>query len=270
MSMSYPAPEPTLHSPPPAGSAPKPKGILKNALPALPPLQTMPANYTGAHLSWDEQNIAETDMSGENFMKITEPKTPYVRYNAELDEVEGYSNIPDFSLTQRSPMSSVPASPHPGPGAAPPSPGIATRTESHSRSPDRRASFGYSGRPSASASSGSSRSASFSLPGEEAPVAVGEGEWGEVEEGEPLDEEAAKKHAEFVKARGRHYSNEAEAMKLMRIVSQMARMLPEEDDDGDKDEEEEQQAFYPEAEASPAGTNGAADGASSVSTSSSS
>jgi len=88
---------------------------------------------------------------------------------------------------------------------------------------------------------------------------VGEGEWGEVEEGEPLDEEAAKKHAEFVKARGRHYSNEAEAMK-------MARMLPEdEEEEADNDEEEK---GYPEAEASPAGANGAADGAS-VSTSSS-
>ncbi|KZT62795.1 hypothetical protein CALCODRAFT_1480 [Calocera cornea HHB12733] len=165
------------------------------------------ARAVSSSLSWDEKNIAETDMSGENFMKITEPKTPYVRYNAELDEVEGYSSmhpfplarlrtrlsedgtadqdIPDFSLTQRSPMSSVPPSPHPGP--APPSPGAA-RTES----PERRTSFGYggSGRPSVSASSGSSRSASFSLPGEEGTrVAVGEGEWGEVEEGEPLDEE---------------------------------------------------------------------------------
>lgn len=25
-------------------------------------------------------------------MKITEPKTPYVRYNAETDEVEGFSS----------------------------------------------------------------------------------------------------------------------------------------------------------------------------------
>jgi len=31
-----------------------------------------------------------------------------------------------------------------------------------------------------------------------------------------MDEEAAAKHAEFVKARGRHYSNEAEAMKRAR------------------------------------------------------
>jgi len=31
-----------------------------------------------------------------------------------------------------------------------------------------------------------------------------------------MDEEAAAKHAAFVKARGRHYSNEAEAMKRAR------------------------------------------------------
>lgn len=40
----------------------------------------------------------------------------------------------------------------------------------------------------------------------------------EVEEDEEMDEEAVKKHAAFVKARGRHYSNEAEAMKRARAL----------------------------------------------------
>ncbi|KAH9168190.1 hypothetical protein EDB89DRAFT_1855782, partial [Lactarius sanguifluus] len=40
-------------------------------------------------LQWDEANLALTELQKDSQMKITEPKTPYVRYNAELDEVEG-------------------------------------------------------------------------------------------------------------------------------------------------------------------------------------
>lgn len=42
---------------------------------------------------------------------------------------------------------------------------------------------------------------------------------------EEMDEETAAKHAAFVRARGRHYSNEAEAMK------RAAQMMDEDDDD---------------------------------------
>jgi protein phosphatase inhibitor 2 len=48
----------------------------------------------------------------------------------------------------------------------------------------------------------------------------------EIETEEEMDEEAAAKHAAFVRARGRHYSNEAEAMKK-------AAMLMDEEEDGD-------------------------------------
>jgi hypothetical protein len=40
-------------------------------------------------LQWDEANIALTEIQKDSLMKITEPKTPYVRYNPETDEVEG-------------------------------------------------------------------------------------------------------------------------------------------------------------------------------------
>lgn len=40
-------------------------------------------------LQWDEENLALTEAQKDSQMKITEPKTPYVRYNAETDEVEG-------------------------------------------------------------------------------------------------------------------------------------------------------------------------------------
>jgi hypothetical protein len=44
-------------------------------------------------LQWDEENIALTEIQKDSLMKITEPKTPYVRYNALTDEVEGGSSI---------------------------------------------------------------------------------------------------------------------------------------------------------------------------------
>jgi protein phosphatase inhibitor 2 len=47
----------------------------------------------------------------------------------------------------------------------------------------------------------------------------------EVETEEEMDEEAAAKHAAFVRARGRHYSNEAEAMK------RAAKMVDDEDEE---------------------------------------
>jgi protein phosphatase inhibitor 2 len=97
----------------------------------------------------------------------------------------------------------------------------------------RRTSFSSASRSASgsgrSGSAGSSRSTSFNLPDDERLVIrAAEGEPGEeVEFGEEMDEETAKKHAEFVRARGRHYSNEAEVMK------RAARLIAEEEDAND-------------------------------------
>lgn len=40
-------------------------------------------------LTWDEANLAETEIGKDSLMKIDEPKTPYVRYDAEKDLVLG-------------------------------------------------------------------------------------------------------------------------------------------------------------------------------------
>jgi protein phosphatase inhibitor 2 len=40
-------------------------------------------------LQWDEENLALTEAQKDSQMKITEPKTPYVRYDAETDTIEG-------------------------------------------------------------------------------------------------------------------------------------------------------------------------------------
>nr|GAT58478.1 predicted protein [Mycena chlorophos] len=202
---------------PRSNSNSKPKGILKHA--------PEPRGTGPAHLQWDEENIALTEIQKDSLMKITEPKTPYVRYDAETDTVEG--EIPNLDLNGHwsNPGSPVPASPMGLDGSGPSS---------------RRTSFSSNGRSNSisgrSGSDHSSRSTSFNLPDEarHGIRADGREPGDEVEFGEEMDEETAAKHAAFVRARGRHYSNEAEAMKLA------AKLLKdEEDDDADGDEVQE-------------------------------
>lgn len=57
-------------------------------------------------LQWDEENLALTEAQKDSQMKITEPKTPYVRYNAETDTVES-GKLPPITLpTSRLPIHS--------------------------------------------------------------------------------------------------------------------------------------------------------------------
>ena len=136
------------------------------------------------------------------------------------------------------------------PSARPTSPTISVSTTGADTSgpSSRRTSISSLGRPgtamSARSGSGtSSRSTSFSLPNDARSAIRADGRLSseEVEVDEEMDEEcefsgtsifyfwffcfveptylrdyylAAAKHAEFVRARGRHYSNEAEAMKV--------------------------------------------------------
>ncbi|KAJ6561510.1 hypothetical protein DFH09DRAFT_1279268 [Mycena vulgaris] len=236
--------EDPTHLPPLPRSAsnPKPKGILKNT-PQVP--------GSGGHsLQWDEENLALTEIGKDSLMKITEPKTPYVRYNAETDTVEG-GPLSSTSLMRKHPrtnrsMAEIPnldlngqyvwtngATNSTSPVMSP------SPTGADNSSPSsRRTSFSSTGRSgsvsgrsgSASGRSGSdnsSRSTSFNLPSDaRREIRADERETGEeVELDEEMDEETAAKHAAFVRARGRHYSNEAEAMKLA------AKLLSEEDDD---------------------------------------
>ena len=76
----------------------KPKGILKNApqhgsgqqqyVEHLVLCSRSLIAYERSSLQWDEENLALTEAQKDSHMKITEPKTPYVRYNAETDTVE--------------------------------------------------------------------------------------------------------------------------------------------------------------------------------------
>ncbi|PPQ68303.1 hypothetical protein CVT25_001391 [Psilocybe cyanescens] len=207
---------------PRSASLPKPKGILKNT----------PQNSTtnGHSLQWDEENLALTEIGKDSLMKITEPKTPYVRYNAETDEVEGDIPNLDLGYSASSPLQEH----HPESPTMPVSPTGADTSGPSSR----RTSISSNGRPGTSmsgrsGSGASSRSTSFNLPNDarNAIRADSRSPGGEVEFEEEMDEETAAKHADFVRARGRHYSNEAEAMK--RAAALMA------------DEEEEESEIPP-------------------------
>jgi len=95
-------------------------------------------------------------------MKITEPKTPYVRYNAELDEVEGGTYRLAAGLhSAHAPDTDIPAIDLGG--SSVPSPPPASPSPVEPSSP-RRPSFSTGKRPGRSSSGSSSRSTSFSLP----------------------------------------------------------------------------------------------------------
>lgn len=204
---------------PRSASNPKPKGILKNAAPQQPGSQSH-------SLQWDEENLALTEIQKDSLMKITEPKTPYVRYNAETDQVEGEIPSLDLGGHMSSPMEYLSSSPR----------SVSPTGANTSGPSSRRTSLSSTGRPSSSrrsASTGSSRSTSFNLPSEaKAEIRAVQGNPGEeVETEEEMDEEAAAKHAAFVRARGRHYSNEAEAMK------RAAKMVDDEEEEVTASEE---------------------------------
>jgi protein phosphatase inhibitor 2 len=160
-------------------------------------------------LQWDEENLALTEAQKDSQMKITEPKTPYVRYNAELDELEGgthlpypyrlpiltrsHPDIPSLSLsTDGSPRvaarAASPATSPTGPTFVPP-PDASPAPDSVSGPSSRRQSVSSNAR---SSSRSSSRSTSFTLPSDARGdfIVVG-AQSGEVEEDEEMDPESA-------------------------------------------------------------------------------
>jgi len=79
----------------PTTNTAKPRGILKNVTrnnnnnsSSSSSSSSQPQSQTQSHgLAWDEANLSLNEVQKDSTMKITEPKTPYVRYNAETDEV---------------------------------------------------------------------------------------------------------------------------------------------------------------------------------------
>lgn len=59
-----------------SSSSVKPRGILKNT-----------SGQKNGGVVWDEENLAVNELAKDSTMKIDEPKTPWVNYNPETDEV---------------------------------------------------------------------------------------------------------------------------------------------------------------------------------------
>ncbi|RCH82626.1 hypothetical protein CU098_008674, partial [Rhizopus stolonifer] len=65
------------------------KGILKKSK----------SSTETTRLRWDEANIELTEAQKDSTMKVNEPKTPYVRYDADTDQVLNLDELPgEFSL----------------------------------------------------------------------------------------------------------------------------------------------------------------------------
>ncbi|POY70512.1 hypothetical protein BMF94_6426 [Rhodotorula taiwanensis] len=89
--MQVDSPQPSPRKPSHSNGV-RPRGILKNANPSSSSSNPTgaaagPATNAAHGLAWDEVNLSMNDLQKDSTMKITEPKTPYVRYNAETDQV---------------------------------------------------------------------------------------------------------------------------------------------------------------------------------------
>ncbi|KAK4052874.1 hypothetical protein OIO90_004150 [Microbotryomycetes sp. JL221] len=202
--------ETPMHQPPRTRSTSQPRGILKNSrshsnsmTTASPNSQTSaaPAGQqqtqqarTGNNLQWDETNLTLNEVQRDSTMKITEPKTPYVRYDAETDTVMDLDKIPGFELGRAEESGS----------------------DLNMQSPAS---------PSTSASAGASRrgsEASEKMVKVDAAALSGNDD----DDDDELQDDETRAHREqFAKKRGGHYRNEAEAMK------RAAELIENEDED---------------------------------------
>ncbi|WWC93082.1 uncharacterized protein L201_008047 [Kwoniella dendrophila CBS 6074] len=275
-----PATDDLLESPPVVSSADRPapaRGILKNSFRKSSindeGMLIDGERAPGEHLQWDEANIALTEIQKDSLMKITEPKTPYVRYDAENDRLLD-QDIPNFDLEHdqvpKSPM--TPISPTRGSWPGSPNTTAENTLLNSQQHTQPQTSEGIPRRPSSSSSS--SRSASFSLPTKDRPVRPGSSSssdkpsvpqplgvevgataantaansgQGEVfsDSEDEMDEEQKAKHKEFAQKRNSHYSKEAAF--AMRKAKELLR----------KEEEEEEEE---EEESSKSTTNGNVNG----------
>lgn len=185
----------TRHEPNSNPSKAPPRGILKNNPGTQEP--------RSPHLTWDEPNLALNDLNRDSTMKITEPKTPFVRYNAETDEVMNLDAIPDFDLGYSTSSARQERSNS--------SPSTSKEIVTDPTNLIRRASTSSTRRGS---DSNERRQVLLKKPIEK------ELEDEEEEEDEELDPDTKAKHDAFVRARKGHYGNEAEAMKKARELAE--------------------------------------------------
>merc|ERR1711939_1088433 len=254
------AQRPLLARDPSSQSNVKPRGILKNPN-ADAPASSSAADESGADAAagssapghegavrWDEVNLNLNEVQRDSTMKITEPKTPYVRYNAETDEVMDLDKIPGFELgtaDRNDAESSASGSAMDGPsgdldGAGDDTEmtagdGSGTRSGSRGSTPasSNRPGMGTSASSRSSSFSGSRRGSESSRRGSdvsERKIVMMEDHGPGVDaEDEGADEETRQAKKEFKMRRGSHYQGEGEIMKRFK-----AGAIPVDDDDEDE------------------------------------
>ena len=185
------------------------RGILKHTTSdaAVPTVgvseQQAAAEAAAAGVKWDEVNLNLNEVNRESTMKITEPKTPYVRYNAETDEVMDLDKIPGFELghQERRSASAASTSNNSTSSESPRWPTSAGSTSSTGNAPSvssRSSSFSGSRRGSESSRRGSDVS-------ERKMVVVEDLGPGQDAEDEGADEETRQAKKLFKERRNSHY-----------------------------------------------------------------
>lgn len=179
-----------------------PKGILKNKM--------GPQESRSPHLTWDEPNLALNDLNRDSTMKITEPKTPFVRYDPETDQVLDLESIPDFDLGRASSLA-----PHSSPHED------MVMTEADQLGSQRATLIRRASSTSSRRNSGSTeRRQVLVQPPPRPSSAAGDNPLDDEEDDADLDPDTKAKHDAFVRARKGHYGNEAEAMKKARELAE--------------------------------------------------
>ncbi|GAA5935291.1 hypothetical protein JCM3775_007261 [Rhodotorula graminis] len=204
---------------PPTGQ-PAPDGTSAPADSSLTPAQRQ---HQQNQLAWDEANLSLNDLQRDSTMKIDEPKTPFVRYNAETDEVMNLDQIPGISLGSTSYGNAAG-----GGGPTSPVRRGSEASEKMVRVERSNSDLAASARAHAGGSSAMQDDEDPSLDSDE----------------EDYDEETIEHRREFAKKRGRHYSNEAAAMKRAQAL-----LDAEEDDDEPELTEEQRVAANTQANA---------------------
>ncbi|TPX33766.1 hypothetical protein SmJEL517_g03430 [Synchytrium microbalum] len=163
------------------------------------------SNPASSRIRWDEDNLMMTEAAKGATMKITEPKTPYIHYNADTDTVLGTSAnvaIPPIELTTAMQQYSD-----------------TVATTNNTKSPSVR----------------STSASSFASNGSE---------WDDSDDDEEADPEEQERRRKFKQMRAQHY-NMKEALRKAKQVQdeadEEAANTPRPIADEDEEEEEEHQ-----------------------------